>query len=232
MEKILINKDTRKDIIENLKKYKIDIIKTKSNKNILIPLQNHPDILVHNLPNGDLVVDYDNIEYYEENFKGFKIIKSEKRLSEKYPADIYLNGVCFKNLFIHNLKYTDKNILEYYSKNNYKLIDVKQGYTKCNVAVGKNVLITSDVDIYNKVKDYANILLIDHKQIELPGFNYGFIGGASGLIKNKLLFTGNLKKHSSYKDIVEFLDFYNEDYEFLSEEDIIDYGSILYLKNN
>lgn len=230
MEKLLINRDTKEEIVKNLKKFNIEIVLTKENTNILKPLSNHPDMLVHYLPNGDLVVERDNYDYYLENFKNFNIIKSEKSLDSKYPKDISLNGANFKNLFIHNLKYTDKNLLDYYSKNNYKLINVKQGYTKCNLLIGKNVLITSDRDIYNKVRDFEKILLIDHKQINLPGFNYGFIGGTSGLVNEKILFTGSLKNHSSCEDILEFLDKNNEDYVFLSEDDIIDYGSILYFK--
>ena len=231
MEKLIINNETDNNIIRNLEKLNIDIIKTVNNDNLLYPLRAHPDMLIHVLPNGNIIADRDNFLYYENKLKNFKVIKSEKSLSSEYPNDIVLNGVCFKNLFIHNLKYTDKNLLDYYRENGYELIDVKQGYTKCNIAVGKNVLITSDMDIYEKVKSHANILLIDHKQIKLEGFNYGFIGGASGLINDTLYFTGSLKSHSSYNKIIDFLNENNEKYSFLSNNDIIDYGSIIFLKN-
>lgn len=230
MTDILINYEVSSELEKSLRKLDVNIYKTKENKNLLDGLKGHPDLLVHSLPKGNLVVDRDNYDYYKDLFKDYNIIKSEKSLNSIYPRDISLNAVVFKNLFIHNLKYTDKNLLEFYSKKGYKLIDVKQGYTKCNISIGKNVLITSDRDIYYKVKSFEKILLIDHKQIILPGFNYGFIGGASGLINDTLYFTGSLKNHSSYNEIIDFLEKNNEKYDFLTSSDIIDYGSILSLE--
>lgn len=230
MTDILINYEVSSELEKSLRKLDVNIYKTKENKNLLDGLKGHPDLLVHSLPKGNLVVDRDNYDYYKDLFKDYNIIKSEKSLNSIYPRDISLNAVVFKNLFIHNLKYTDKNLLEFYSKKGYKLIDVKQGYTKCNISIGKNVLITSDRDIYYKVKSFEKILLIDHKQIILPGFNYGFIGGASGLINDTLYFTGSLKNHSSYNEIIDFLGKNNEKYDFLTSSDIIDYGSILSLE--
>lgn len=230
MTEILINYNTNREIEKSLENLNFKIYKTTPNKNLLEPLEAHPDLLLHNLPNGDLVVDRDNYEYYKNLFDDYNIIKSSSSLDCKYPKDISLNASVFKNLFIHNLKYTDEKLLDYYSKNGYKLINVRQGYTKCNISIGKNVLITSDRDIYEKVRKFEKILLIDHKQIILTGFNYGFIGGASGLIDDTLYFTGSLEKHSSYNKIIEFLEENNEKYDFLSKSDIIDYGSILSLK--
>lgn len=232
MEKILVNKKLKKEILDNLKSIGIDILNTKENNNLLEPLKGHPDILLHQLSNGDVVVDRENYKYYKELLSEYNVIPSDCKLDGKYPKDISLNAVVFKNLFIHNLNYTDKKLLDFYSSNGYRMINVKQGYTKCNIVVGKNVLITSDVDIYNSIKDFEKILLIDHKQIILEGFNYGFIGGTSGLINDKIYFTGSLKNHSSYEEIIKFLNDNNEEYEFLSEKPIEDYGSLIFLKKD
>ncbi len=56
------------------------------------------------------------------------------------------------NQLIHNLKFTDDNLLSY--EKHKILINVKQGYTKCScLPVSKNALITSDVGIYNTLKN-------------------------------------------------------------------------------
>lgn len=226
----LISCDTPQEIIGNLENEGFNIIKTAENENILKPLCAHADILVHRLPDDTIVVDRDNFGYYENLLAGFNLLKSENSLDAAYPLDISLNGVCFKNYFIHNLKYTDANLLDFYSKNGYKLIDVRQGYTKCNIAVGNDCLITSDVDIYEKMKDEGEeILLIHHKEIVLPGFNYGFIGGTSGLFEDTLYFTGDIKKHSSGEEIVDFLDRNGQKFKILSEDRLLDIGSIFFL---
>lgn len=224
---LVVDYYTDKEIINKLKKLD-EVVLTKPNKNIYSGIEAHPDLLVRQLDKNTLAVDEENINYYKEKFSDYELIAIEK-ISTPYPNHIKLNYVVFNNLFIHNIKYTDKKVLEYYKNKGYELIDVKQGYTKCNIAVGKNSLITSDTDIYNKLKNKTKILQIDHKQIELRNFNYGFIGGASGLIKDTLYFTGSLKHHSSYEKIINFLN-KNEKYDYLSENQIVDIGSIIEIK--
>ena len=224
---ILVSSLMGENIIKMLEKLEFKINLTKANENILESLNTHPDMLLHVLPDGSIVVDRDNVSYYRSLWPDKNVVESEKKLTGKYPGDIALNGAVFKNYFIHNLKYTDRKILDYYEKNGYTLIDVKQGYTKCNLVCGNNCLITSDTDIYRKMKDRADILLIDHKQIILKGFDYGFIGGASGLLNNRLYFTGNLENHSSYNKIMDFLSICGEEVGFLSTDEIEDFGSIL-----
>lgn len=226
-KEVIVSSEIDSEIIKNIENLGVKVYKTKNNKNLLSPLQAHPDMLIHILPNGNIVADRDNYDYYKKLWPDRIVFKSEKSLNAKYPQDISLNGVAFKNYFIHNLEHTDKTLYEYYKNKGYDLINVKQGYTKCNITLGKNVLITSDSDIYNKLNNKVKILLIDHKQIILKGFNYGFIGGASGYFNDKIYFTGNLKKHSSFNKIIKFLNENNEEYDFLSKKEIEDFGSIL-----
>ncbi|CDZ74785.1 hypothetical protein ING2D1G_0623 [Peptoniphilus sp. ING2-D1G] len=223
---IIVDKKIDDEILNNLKNLD-DILFTTENNNLPSPVNTHPDMLIRALEDNDLIVDKDNYQYYKSSLFGYDVMKSESSLKGKYPEDISLNFCKFKNYIIHNLKYTDKKILKYYKDRNFNFIDVKQGYTKCNIVVGKNSLITSDTDIYNKLNRIFNILLIEHKQIILDGYNYGFIGGCSGLINGTLYFTGDIKSHSDGQRIKEFLKLNNEKYGILSNGNLKDYGSIL-----
>lgn len=228
MTYVLVAENFPEKAAEKLKKYG-EVIRTKANKNVLKGLDTHPDILVHPLSSGDLVVYRDNIEYYKEIFKDKNVIPSSSKLSAKYPGDIHLNAFAFKNFFIHNLKHTDQAILDYYKNHGYELVNIKQGYAKCSCLVTHDFVITSDGGIYESLRDFIPIHKIDHKQIKLQNFNYGFIGGATGVLGKKIFFTGDFSHHSSHEEILKIISKYDYEIEILSKDPIEDYGSIYFI---
>ncbi|MCL1858355.1 MAG: hypothetical protein FWF92_03895 [Oscillospiraceae bacterium] len=196
------------------------------------PLNYHPDMLCFNLDKNKWI-------FYEKIYKinksiidklNFEIIIADNPKLYQYPYDIGLNAVMFGDYLIGNVKYINKNILEYAKKTNKKIIDVKQGYTKCSVCiVDENSIITSDESIYKKaIENNINVLLIKKGHIDLDSYEYGFIGGCSGLIdKNKLVFTGDITLHPNYKDIKSFCDNRKVEIISLSKKKLYDYGSLL-----
>ncbi|MDU3087423.1 MAG: hypothetical protein E6705_05855 [Peptoniphilus harei] len=228
MTYVLVAENFPEKAAEKLKKYG-EVIRTKANKNVLKGLDTHPDILVHPLSSGDLVVYRDNIEYYKEIFKDKNVIPSSSKLSAKYPGDIHLNAFVFKNFFIHNLKHTDQVILDYYKNRGYDLVNIKQGYAKCSCLVTHDFVITSDGGIYESLKDLIPIYKIDHEQIKLQNFNYGFIGGASGVLGKKIFFTGDFSHHSSHEEILKIINKYDYEIEILTKDQIEDFGSIYFI---
>lgn len=228
MKYVIVAENFSEDSAEKLKKYG-EVVRTRANKNLLKGLDTHPDILVHPLPNGDLVVDRDNLEYYKKIFPDKKILPSHSSLSKKYPKDVPLNAFTFKNYFIHNLKFTDKVLLDYYKNSGYQMIDIKQGYGKCSSLVTEDFIITSDGGIYESLRDFIPIYKINHGEIRLQNFNYGFIGGASGAFDKKIFFTGDFSHHSSHEEILKIIKKYNYEIEILSKDQIEDFGSIYFI---
>lgn len=227
MTYVLVAENFPEKAADKLKKYG-QVVRTKANTRVLRGLDTHPDILVHPLPSGDLVVDRDNFDYYKEIFKDKNVIPSSSKLSAKYPGDIHLNAFAFKNFFIHNLKYTDQAILDYYKNHGYDLVNIKQGYAKCSCLVIHDFVITSDGGIYETLKDLIPIYKIDHGQIKLQNFNYGFIGGATGVLGKKIFFTGDFSHHSSHEEILKIINKYDYEIEILSKDPIEDFGSIYF----
>ena len=228
MTYILVAENFPEEAAEKLKSYG-KVVRTRANKNLLRGLDTHPDILTHPLPSGEIVVDRDNLEYYKNIFPDKKILPSHSILSKKYPKDVSLNAFTFKNYFIHNLKYTDKFLLDYYKESGYDLVNIKQGYAKCSSLVTDDFIITSDGGIYESLRDFIPIYKIDHKQIKLQNFNYGFIGGASGVLGKKIFFTGDFSNHSSHEEILKIIKKYNYEIEILSKDQIEDFGSIYFI---
>lgn len=149
-------------------------------------------------------------------------------LGYRYPENVKYNAVCIGNYFIHNLNYTSPMLLEKIKESGFKTIQVKQGYTKCNlVVINKHAAITSDEGIYNHIKHHVNVLLIQPGHVKLDKFPYGFLGGTSGRVGNEIIFNGNLKAHPDFKKISDFIAVQNLEIKYFEEYPLEDIGSII-----
>ena len=198
-------------------------------------INGHPDIQLNILKNKSsikVIVQKDISQEFKEVLKSNHIsyIVSKKSLSNTYPNDIILNSLILENYFIHNLKYSDEELLR--SQNLKVHINVPQGYTKCSILpVRDNALITSDKGIFERLKDYDfDILLLPPGDILLPSLNYGFIGGVGGMISNnKMAFFGDLDSYKWGNEIKNFLFKHDVSPIALRKGKLIDRGSLLTL---
>ena len=159
-----------------------------------------------------------------------KIISGNKKIGSTYPYDIAYNVARINRAAFHNFIYTDDKILEYYNANGIKLIDVKQGYSKCSICViAENAIITSDKIIAKAaVSNGYDVLHISEGYIKLKGLNYGFIGGCCGLISKEILaVNGDISQHIDYLKIKEFCEKYNVTIYPLHNGTLEDIGSII-----
>ena len=157
-------------------------------------------------------------------------IEKTNDIEAPYPKDILLNAARVGDKLFCNIKYTAKQILNHAEENNIKIINVKQGYTKCSVCiVNENAIITADSEIYKKAKENNfDALLIKQGYIDINGYNYGFIGGCAGKTdKDKLAFTGDISKHPDYHAIKSFINSQKIDIVILSGDALYDIGGIL-----
>lgn len=225
------------EIIKNLEKKNIKVIKTIECKEVDKSIAYHPDIVLHPINYKTLIIAPNIFPYYKEKLRGLNLnlIEGEKELSCKYPEDIAYNvGRIYKHA-IHNFKYTDELLKFYLIKEGLDLIDIKQGYSKCSMSiVDERSVITSDISIYNKLKELGfNVLKINPGNIKLKGQNYGFIGGCTGnTSKDEFVLSGSLKNHPEKEKIEKFLLLKNKKIEYLSKNHITDIGTIISLYCN
>lgn len=219
-------------ILKNLENKGIRVIKTIKCEDVDTSIAYHPDIVMHPIDYNTLIIAPNVFSYYEEKLGEFKIklIKGEKSLSSKYPGDIPYNvGRVYGNA-VHNFSHTDELLKFHLLKQGLNLIDVKQGYSKCSMAiVDQRSIITTDTVIYKELKNIGiDVLKISPGYIKLEGQNYGFIGGCTGNIsKDKILFSGSLLDHPDIHNIEKFIHSKGIEIEYLIEEDIVDIGTIL-----
>jgi len=123
------------------------------------------------------------------------------QVGRSYPASAVYNAVVTHKYLIHNLRITDKVIVE--KTHNKIKIDVNQGYTRCNLLVlNDELFITSDKGIEAELRKHNLVTLyFNPSAIVLPGYNHGFFGGCCGIISNTVLFTGSLQFHTGGNEL-------------------------------
>lgn len=200
------------------------------------PMATHTDMLVF-IGFGCL---FTHKSYYEENSAliekiandcKLEIIISDEELGKSYPSDVLFNAALVGNKLICNPKHISRHILDKAKNNGCELICVKQGYTKCSVcALGDNAIITADKGIHiASLAHGVDSLLIDAGHISLPPYEYGFIGGASGACDDEVYFCGDINSHPSGRKILEFAKKHEKNVTSLSEGELLDIGSILFV---
>ena len=150
-------------------------------------------------------------------------------LGEKYPADVIYNAACTGKYFIHNLKYTSPELLKLAENRGFTLINTRQGYAKCSLAlIDENSVITSDEGTAKALKNAGlDVLLIEKGYVRLEGYDYGFIGGACGRVGNVMVFNGNLAAHPDYGRIESFILSKGLLLKFFPEYPLEDIGSVI-----
>ncbi|AOR23978.1 DUF6873 family GME fold protein [Clostridium taeniosporum] len=226
---------TTKEEINNLYKLNLEPILVPKSDEVYEAINGHPDIQLNILKNNseNKIIVHKNISSNFLNIlnnKNIKYIVSESSLSNTYPKDIILNSLILDNYFIHNLKYSDNNLM--LSQSDKIKINVNQGYTKCSILpIRDKALITSDIGIYSTLINYDfDVLLLPSGDILLPNLNYGFIGGTGGLISDsKIAFFGELSHYEWGNEVNNFLYKYDVCPIYLRKGKLIDRGSLLVL---
>ncbi|MBR3791681.1 MAG: hypothetical protein IKK18_03170 [Clostridia bacterium] len=210
----------------------IKVLKTAKLNSLYESVDGHPDMQIHHLGNNLFVCEKTLLSYYKNLIPDANILPGIE-LCEKYPYDIAFNACRVGNFLFHYLNFTDYNILEYYKTNGVKLINVKQGYSKCSVCViNENAIITSDIKIAEKARENGlDALFYDNTQIILKKLSKGFVGGISGLIdKNTLAINGNIEKLYNSERLLYFCQMHQISILSLYDGIPEDIGSILPIK--
>lgn len=219
------------DIISALESAKIAVVPIEPNQNLPSGIASHADLqLLHLGGNTVLTASCSKKSTDMLTMMGFNIENTENELNFSYPNDCLINVQIIGKNIIANPDVVDKNILEFAEKNNYNIIAVKQGYSKCSVlAVCDDAIITADPGIAKILESKEiEVLKIKEGGIYLRGYDTGFIGGCGGMVEEKILGTsGSLKSISDYENIKDFLRNRNIYAENLGGKTLRDIGGIL-----
>lgn len=194
-----------------------------------IPEQKHADMQI--LPiNSDIFI-LNECTALAEKIPNERLIYCDEKAGDKYPENILLNFLFLNNTLYGKLSAIDKNLLDFCEENNIRTVNINQGYARCSTLVlNEKAVITSDFSIEKALKnDGVEVLLISSGNIILDGYNYGFIGGASGkLDENTVAFFGNVTSHPDYRRIEKFCNNHNISIKILCKDmPLTDIGGIV-----
>lgn len=219
------------DEIKELESLGFECITFRENKNLDDEINSHTDLNCFKLTDKILLADSVTAGELSQKLNDYKFV-AVNGIKSPYPNDVKLNAAILGNKVICNSKYTTSSIIEFQLSNNLRLINTKQGYTKCNLCVvSDNAIITEDDGLACLLKNYQiDVLKIEPGFVHLSDKHYGFIGGASGKVTdNEIYFSGNISEHPNYKEIEEFLNKYNTKPIFNKNRKISDFGGFIVL---
>ena len=231
---VLISGDCPTIILEFFKKRGIRSVQTPP-LTCLPPFERyHADMQVFPLSQTELLVEPTVYEYYQNAFLDTNIkIKKGTAIGGNYPHSIAYNVARIGQTAFARKAYAEPQLLRELESRGVTVTDVRQGYAKCSAAiVNDHALITADKNIEAAVKHAGlDVLCIQPGGIALPGCEYGFIGGACGLLSpDEMLFIGDVTKHPDYNKIKDFLSEHNKRCVAISGVALTDVGSVIPLR--
>jgi len=233
---VIISSEAPEGVIEALIREGFTIFRLPPCPELSPPVCSHPDMLV--LPLGDFLFTYES--YYNKYpevtesaaaFAGLKVATVKKPPESIYPGDIALNALVLSEYIFGLAGHIAEELLLYTQERGLVFTPVKQGYARCSCALlSSPAVITADPSLYRAAQEKGiEALLISKGGIKLPGYDCGFIGGASGLFGNCLYFAGDIKKHPDYSKMHRFALEHKTVPVSLSDKELIDIGGMIFI---
>ena len=165
-------------------------------------VRSHPDtLLFHHEGQIITTADYcDGAAYIFSDIRGLcprvKISFSSDERSGKYPKDCILNALVIGKRIFCKADTVSESIRQFAKRREYEIIHTNQGYPACSLLSFGNAAITADKGLGALLSENGiKVTLIREGHISLPPYEYGFIGGASGVVGKKVYFFGDISSH-------------------------------------
>ena len=224
----IVDRNMRESCVDSLRKMDEKIIFSENCNWVYSPVNTHPDLQIHFVSDKEAFVPPELFEYYKSILPDYvKLKQGKKSLGGTYPENVAYNIARIGNNIVAG-KSADENIIEYYRTKGCRIVEVKQGYTKCNICSDGISAVTEDCGIYKALSENGiKTLLIPVGSVALEGFSNGFIGGASGFKNGRILLCGEAEIQIR-KMISDFFALNGREVICLDNGKLTDYGSVLY----
>ena len=198
---------------------------------IAVPVSCHPDMVLYPAGKGLLVCAPEVYEAYERILSpfGINLVQGERTLSVCYPEDIAYNVLHAGGAAFALWEKTDAKIQELIKKQGISMYRTAQGYARCSALSFADCLVSADPSLCQAAeKAGLCVLQITPGNILLPGYSYGFIGGASGVMEdNTIAFFGDLGLHPEGERIRSFIQEHGFSILEIAGRPLTDVGTIL-----
>ena len=176
------------------------------------PMASHTDMLLFRC-GGSFIASRKYISRYPHIAALITATGAELRLSDEvqggsYPDDAIFNAAVIGKHLLCKSDTVSRDVLSLAKERGLTPLPTKQGYPACTALVldGSHV-ITSDCGIASLLSSVGvTVLTVSNSgAIKLPPYEYGFIGGASGVCGDTVYFAGDLAAHPDADRISAFI---------------------------
>ena len=184
------------------------VIKTEPHDRLPPPLSGHPDMIFSKIDASLFTTrDYFDkhtslIDKIKSASPSLEIITTEDLPSAEYPNDAKMNILTTKTAVFLNPKTASSELISHAKASGREIHFTRQGYPACTSLIVGNTAISADRGMARLFSCVGlNTLVIDDGGILLPPYPFGFIGGASGVYRDRVYFIGNLDAHRAGEKI-------------------------------
>ncbi|MBQ6263145.1 MAG: hypothetical protein IJK58_06485 [Clostridia bacterium] len=196
------------------------------------PVAAHPDMIAFVL--GDSVVmPAEYLETYPEIAAGIKEktgiepVASRAKRGKDYPDDIALNCAVAGDTLFCLEAHAAPEVVKLAGRRGLRLVNVRQGYAACSCLAAAGFFITADPSLAAAADaEGLDPLVISAGGISLPGYGTGFIGGASGVVGDRVFFFGDLFSHPDGEAIAKRIADAGYKFVCLGDDPLIDLGGL------
>ena len=204
--------DTRlsEEAERKLSLYGFEVIRLPRCSSLGEAIASHPDSLLFRCKDDILSsADYcDEASYVftdiRERVKDIRFQFCSDTLGERFPADCLFNALVMGRYLFCREDTVSKSVIRIALEHGLEVVNVRQAYPACStLALGDKAAICADEGLSHSLeKKGIKVYRIEPGHIALPPYEYGFIGGACGVFKDKIYFFGDYKLHPS-AEIIE-----------------------------
>lgn len=203
-------------------------------------IASHPDTLICRIGN-ELITTADYCEGaayifsdLREHHPSVTVTFTADELGDKYPNDCVLNALVIGSDVYLKADSASVTLTERARASGYNLINVKQGYAACTTLAAEGAYkfaVTADAGTAKVLREHGvKVTEIAQGSILLPPYEYGFIGGACGVFKDKIYFAGNPARHPDGEAIISAARDAGFECIALADEPLCDVGGMIFIE--
>ena len=178
------------------------LVKLPADPSLNEAVASHPDTALF-YADGEMITTADYCDAAAYIFSDIRELRPEVKISftadargDKYPHDCIMNALVIGDKIFCKTDTVSGAIKDFAERRGYCLIHTNQGYPACSVLAFGESAITADRGLAEVLtQNGIKVTIIGAGGISLPPYEYGFIGGASGVVDNKVYFFGDITRH-------------------------------------
>ena len=165
------------------------------------PVAAHPDMIAFVLGNSVVMPEeylrtYPEIAARIKEKTGGEPVGSRAGRGQDYPDDVALNCAVNGDVLFCLEAHAAPEVKELAGRCGLRIVNVRQGYAACSCLTSDGFFITADPSLASAARsEDLDPFVITAGHITLPGYDSGFIGGASGVVGDRVFFFGDLFSH-------------------------------------